>query len=216
MKLVVLCDFDGTITEIDTAEYILTKFAQADWKSIDKRFENGEITLEEGLRQEFALVKATRRQILDELEKVVTFRPHFEEFAEYCKTQHFPLIIVSAGLDFVIKHYLRLKGWTHLATTYTARTRFKGDRIEFIFPKPIDDKSINFKHDLVRRCKSEGNQVLYVGDGAGDYAAAKEADTFFVIRGSKLEQLCRMDSDDCLSVSNFREIVKYLQKRSLS
>jgi 2-hydroxy-3-keto-5-methylthiopentenyl-1-phosphate phosphatase len=216
LKLVVLCDFDGTITEIDTAEYALGKFAQGDWKSIDRRFENGEITLEEALRQEFALVKATRKQILDELEKVVTFRPHFEEFAEYCRAQHFPLIIVSAGLDFVINHYLRLKGWTQLATTYTGQTRFRGGRIGFIFPKPLDNKSINFKHDLVRRCKNEGNHVVYVGDGAGDHAAAKEAGTSFVIKGSRLEQLCQIDSDDCLSVNDFKEITMYLQKHFVS
>jgi 2-hydroxy-3-keto-5-methylthiopentenyl-1-phosphate phosphatase len=216
LKLVVLCDFDGTITEIDTAEYVLTKFAQGDWKSIDRRFEDGEITLEEGLQQEFALVKATRKQILDELAEIVTFRPHFEEFAEYCRTHEFPLIIVSAGLDFVIKHYLQQKGWMHLATTYTAQTKFQNGRIEFIFPKPIDDKSINFKHDLVRRCKKEGNRVLYIGDGGGDYAAAKESDTFFVISGSRLEQLCRSGNDDCLSVSDFQEIMEYLQEQEHS
>ncbi len=214
MKKVILCDFDGTITEIDTAEYVLKKFAQGDWESIDRQFERGEITLEKALTQEFKLVKATRKQILDGLQRVVTFRPHFEDFATYCKIQHSPLIIVSAGLDFVIEHYLRLKGWSKLATTYTARTKLQEGRIEFSFPKPLDSKSINFKHDLVRRCKKEMSYVVYIGDGAGDYAAARIADTLFAIRGSRLEQLCQTQNNTCLSVSDFGEIMKYLQKHS--
>ncbi len=209
----VLCDFDGTITELDTAEYVLSKFAQGDWKSADKRFETGEITLEEALKQEFSLVRATKRQILDELDKVVTFRPGFEEFAEYCRSQHLPLMIVSAGLDFVIKHYLRLKGWAGLAETYTAKTKLTEEGIQFTFPKAIDDESVNFKHDLARRLKSEGKRIVYIGDGAGDHAAAQEANVFFVVKGSRLERLCRMNDDDCMSITDFREITRYFQER---
>ncbi len=215
MSWVVLCDFDGTITKLDTAEYALSKFAQGDWKSVERRFEMGEITLEEALKQEFSLVRATKRQILDELDEVVTFRPGFEEFAKYCRSRHFPVMIVSAGLDFVIKHYLRLKGWAGLAEIYMARTRLTEDGIQLIFPKPIDGRSANFKHDLARRFKSQGKRIIYIGDGTGDYAAAREASVFFVVRGSRLEQLCRENRDNCMSMTDFREVTGYFKERFL-
>jgi 2-hydroxy-3-keto-5-methylthiopentenyl-1-phosphate phosphatase len=44
-KMAVLCDFDGTTTEVDTAEFVLGMFAQGDWRAIDALFEKGDITL---------------------------------------------------------------------------------------------------------------------------------------------------------------------------
>ena len=35
MNLIVLCDFDGTIVNIDTALFLLEKFVDDDWKSYD-------------------------------------------------------------------------------------------------------------------------------------------------------------------------------------
>ena len=114
MKVVVLCDFDGTITKIDTAEFVLAKFAHGNWQDFNKQLESSKITLEETLRMQFALVKASRAQILDALKNAVTFRPDFAELAEYCSKNSIPLVIVSAGLDFVIKHFLKLNGWENL------------------------------------------------------------------------------------------------------
>lgn len=36
MSAVVLCDFDGTITNVDTGELVLHKFAEGDWRIFDE------------------------------------------------------------------------------------------------------------------------------------------------------------------------------------
>jgi 2-hydroxy-3-keto-5-methylthiopentenyl-1-phosphate phosphatase len=215
-NLAVLCDFDGTITIIDTAEFILAKFARGDWKAIEEQFERGKITLEECVKKQFLLVKASRKQILNELEKVVTFRPSFEELAKFCKNHAIPIIIVSAGLDFVIDHFLELKGWKDLVTTYTAKTRHSANGIEFTFPSLFDKTSVNFKHDLVRHRKSQGNKVIFIGDGSGDYSAAMEADFSFAIGGSRLAKLCESRGANCSNIDNFREVVEAIRRLTLA
>lgn len=116
----------------------------------DAQFVNGEITLKECLREQFSLVITSRGDILKELENVVTFRPHFDKLAEYCRTNRLPLTIVSAGLDFVIDHFLKLKGWHKLVETYIPKTKFVANSIQFTFLRLVDETSANFKQDLVR------------------------------------------------------------------
>jgi 2-hydroxy-3-keto-5-methylthiopentenyl-1-phosphate phosphatase len=211
-KRVVLCDFDGTITDIDTAEFVLDIFAQGDWRAIEALFEKGGITLEECLRRQFSLVKVSKKQILNVLESVATLRPDFEEFARYCKNKGIPLVIVSAGLDFVIKHFLEVKNLKNLATVYMPKTEVTTNGIEFKFPRRYYKTSVNFKHDLVKRYKSQGFRVISVGDGSADFPVAKEASLALAIEGSTLEKLCKKEKIPCKSVSSFLEVLEWIRK----
>ena len=85
MRLAVLSDFDGTITLNDTFENVAEKFAEGDWRAVDDQYVKGEMTLEECLRREGAMVRASKSQILHELDRVTKFRPGFDNLAEYCK-----------------------------------------------------------------------------------------------------------------------------------
>jgi 2,3-diketo-5-methylthio-1-phosphopentane phosphatase len=211
-KMVVLCDFDGTITEVDTAEFVLCTFAREDWRAIEELFEKGEITLEECLRRQFSLVRASREQMLNALKGVTTLRLGFEEFARFCKDSGIPLVIVSAGLDFVVKHVLKAKKLTNLVTVYMPRTRITTDGIEFKFPRRHFTNSVNFKHDLAMQYKSQGLRMVFIGDGHADFAAAKEADIAFVIKGSRLEELCKKENIRFKSISNFSEVLESMGK----
>jgi 2,3-diketo-5-methylthio-1-phosphopentane phosphatase len=211
-KVVVLCDFDGTTTDVDTAEFVLRTFARGDWRTTEVLFEKGKITLEECLRKQFSLVRASREQILSALEGVATLRPGFEEFARYCKDRGIPLVIVSAGLDFVIKHFLEVKNLKNLATVYVSKSRISADGIEFKFPRRYYRASIDFKHDLVRQYKSQGLRVIFIGDGYADFAAAKEANLAFAIKGSRLEASCEKEKIPFIGISSFREALESIRK----
>jgi 2-hydroxy-3-keto-5-methylthiopentenyl-1-phosphate phosphatase len=212
MDLVVLCDFDGTITTIDTAEFILARFAQGNWRLFERQFENGEITLEECLNKEFSLMRVSEEQILEELKNVVTFRPSFKKLAEYCKENRIPLIIVSAGLDFVINHFLKLNSCLNLVEVHAAKTAFSADGIRFTFPTLFDRTSDNFKHDMVRHHKSQGRKIVYVGDGSADYAAAKDADYSFAIEGSRLAKLCISRGIPCRNIIDFQDVIEAIRE----
>ena len=212
MNLVALCDFDGTVTKIDTAEWVLAKFAQGDWRQFERQFEKGEIRLEECLNKQFSLVKASEEQILEELKKVVSFRPNFKKFGEFCRQNSIPLIIVSAGLDFVIKHFLQANNCLDLVEVCAAKTTFSSEGIKFTFPALFDNSSDNFKHDMVKHYKSQNKKVMYIGDGLADYAGAKDADFAFVIEGSRLAKLCKTRGIPCKSITDFQEIMEAIRK----
>jgi 2-hydroxy-3-keto-5-methylthiopentenyl-1-phosphate phosphatase len=212
LNLVVLCDFDGTIVEIDTAVFVLDRFSRGDWRGLDRQYERGEITLEECLRRQFSAVFASKEEILAELEQAVTFRSNFEKLVRYCRSKSIPFLIVSAGLDFVISHFLRREGWEELVTTYAAKTQFGAKGIEFVFPRLFDRASANFKQDLVKYYRAMEKKVLYVGDGSADHAAVVSCDYPFAINGSKLASLCKSQGSSCEIVTDFTTVVNAIRR----
>ncbi len=213
MKLAVLSDFDGTVTLNDTFENVLEKFGQGDWRAVDDQYVKGEITLEECLRRQGAMVKASSSDILDELDKVTKFRPGFDNLTEYCRTNRYPLVLVSAGLDFVIKHFLVREKLTGKLELFAAVARCTPTGIKFEFPKLKNNRSINFKDDTVRYYKTRADTVAYVGDGRWDLHALRNADVRFAIKNSKLAELCKEQEIQATTVADFKEIVTFLQRR---
>lgn len=203
----VLCDFDGTAVNADTCVVILDKFANEDWRIYDDQLEKGEITLKECLNKQFSTVKVSKARILKELETKAVFRLNFEELVEYCAAHKVPLIFISAGLDFVINHFLKLKGWKGLVKVYAPKAKLTKQGIKFVFPKLSSKTSENFKDDFVKRCKKEGWTVVYIGDGLADYLAAKNADFRFAIKDSKLAELLKKDRVAFTEISDFGEVV---------
>jgi 2-hydroxy-3-keto-5-methylthiopentenyl-1-phosphate phosphatase len=207
MNLVIMVDFDGTMVTIDTSEYLLDAFAPKDWRVIDEQLEKGEVTFKESLEREFAMLKVPERAMIDALEPVTRFRPNFHQVVEYCRGNHFPIIVVSGGLDFCIRHFLRLKGWLDLVEIYAPKAKCTDDGVTLTFPELLDQSSSNFKDDLVRSHKRNGERVVYIGNGLGDFPAAQISDLAFAIEGSRLAELCRIRGLACEEFTDFKQVV---------
>jgi 2-hydroxy-3-keto-5-methylthiopentenyl-1-phosphate phosphatase len=208
MSLVILSDFDGTIVNIDTGEYVLSQFAHGDWRAYDDQLERGEITLEECLTKQFAMVKETEERLLKRVEGVVSLRPGFEDLVGYCETKRFPFVVVSGGLDFVIKHVLRAKNLLDRVNVVAPRADVTRRGTTFRFPRPSQAGSLNFKDDLVRTYAIRGNKTVYIGDGLPDLAPITRADVRFAIRGSRLSRLCKREGIAVQEIDDFNDVLR--------
>jgi 2-hydroxy-3-keto-5-methylthiopentenyl-1-phosphate phosphatase len=72
---------------------------------------------------------------------------------------------------------------------------------------------MNFKDDMVRYYKQRAETIAYIGDGRWDLHALRNADRRFVIRNSKLAELCREQEIRATTVADFKEVVMFLQSR---
>jgi len=210
-SLAVLCDFDGTITLTDTFAYILKKYAQGDWQQYDGQYERGELRLQDVVKKQGMMIKTPEMVLIAEMERVTMFRPNFDKLIAYCRTNKIPIGVVSAGLDFVINHLLRMKGWNHLVKLYTAKTETKPDGIRFTFPRLRDKNSQDLKDDIVRFHQSKGRRVAYIGDGLWDLPALKLADYRFAVKGSRLATHCRQQNIPAREITDFQEVQTVLQ-----
>jgi len=210
-SLAVLCDFDGTITLTDTFAYILKKYAQGDWQQYDGQYERGELGLQDVVKKQGMMIKTPEMVLIAEMQRVIGFRPNFDKLITYCRTNKIPIGVVSAGLDFVINHLLRMKGWNYLVKLYVAKTETTPNGIRFTFPRLRDKNSLDLKDDLVRFHQSKGRRVAYVGDGPWDLPALKLAEYRFAVKGSKLAGLCRQQNILAREISDFQEVIATLQ-----
>ena len=210
MNLVLLCDFDGTITNLDTALFLLDKFVKGDWRIFDIQYREGKITLEECIQEQYSMFDVPKHIMLNELEKAVSFRSNFNKLIDYCRIQNIPFIIVSAGLDFVINHFLNQKGLANSIKVHSVKTTITENGIKLAFPKLFDKDSTDFKDDLVRYYKKNGSHVIYIGDGTSDYQAIKNADYRFSIKNSRLAELCRKNKISHQEIDDFQEVIDAL------
>ena len=211
MGLVLLCDFDGTITNLDTALFLLDTFVEDNWRIFDSQYREGKITLEECIQAQYSMFTVPKHLMLKELEKTVSFRSNFRKLIDYCRIQNIPFIVVSAGLDFVINHFLKQKGFANSIKVHSVKTTITENGIELAFPKLLDRESTNFKDDLVINYKKQGHRVIYIGDGTSDYQAIKQAHFRFSITNSRLAELCRKSRISHQEIDDFQEVIDVLK-----
>ena len=118
--------------------------------------------------------------------------------------------LIQRGLDFVIKHFLGVKGLEKQVRVYSATSRITGDGIELSFPEFVDCMSLDFKEDLVKQYNKQGFRTIYVGDGLSDFNAVRRVDFLFVIKDSKLAELCKRESIPHREITDFQEVIKSL------
>lgn len=206
MNLVLFCDFDGTIVIIDAVVHLLNKFVKEDWMIFDLKYERGEITINECIRNQISLLKTIPKNLmLEELENVVSFRKNFKNLVTHCNERNIPVIVVSAGLDFVIKHFLNFVEFKNI-NIHAPKTFISDNNIEIIFP-PKDETSIDFKEDHVKSFKKLRYKTIYVGDGLSDFNAIKIADFSFVIKDSKLAKICKKKRVPHKEMVDFKDVI---------
>ena len=127
------------------------------------------------------------------------------------KTRKIPFIIVSAGLDFVIRHFLELKGLKNKIEIRAVKTTIQNGRTKLSLPKLLDKASIDFKEDLVKYYTKQGKRVIYIGDGTSDYNAIKNADFPFVIKDSKLADLCKRTKVLHKEITDFQKVINFIK-----
>ncbi len=171
--LVVLTDFDFTITTVDVGDLITDDHCRASDEVTD-RFLRGEIGTRLYWLDSMARVDLARAV---DLADSVTIDPGFHPFAEYCREQGIPLAVVSDGFTFYIDRVLHREGLDWLPVFSNARSE-AGDLL-FPFGNPACDRCACCKAAVVRRLHQAGSRVIYFGDGVSDLYAAGHADWVF-------------------------------------
>ncbi|RLQ97106.1 2-hydroxy-3-keto-5-methylthiopentenyl-1-phosphate phosphatase [Falsibacillus albus] len=181
-RAVVICDFDGTVTETDNIISIMKKFAPKEWERLKDLVLSQKLSIQEGVGSMFSLLPShLREDIVGFLKQTVVIRKGFPEFTEYCRSNDIPLYIVSGGLDFFVEPLL--KGYVRQAEIYCNKADFKGNAIKINWPHSCDqycDKDCGCcKPSIIRKLVEHDDKVVVIGDSITDLEAAKIADIVF-------------------------------------
>jgi 2-hydroxy-3-keto-5-methylthiopentenyl-1-phosphate phosphatase len=212
LAMIIQCDFDGTITEEDVSFTLLDTFARGDWREWFEQYREHKITVGEFNTRAFAMVKATRAELLEVARNKVRLRAGLPELVNYCHRRGFRFVIVSNGLDFYITAILKDAGLKDIEV-HAAKTRFyhsgrRGLKVQYIGPDNTPLLS-DFKEAYTRAFLRQGYRLVYVGNGPSDVAPALHAQHVFAREG--LLDGCREINLKCTPFNDLNDIVRGLE-----
>lgn len=187
MKPLVVVDFDGTISVEEVSVALLKRFAEGDWTEPYRLHVAGKITLAELMTRQFVMIRRPREEIVRFVQETTRIRPGFEEFVRFCGKRGVPINICSAGMDVYVDAALSMLDTPPVPVGVVGKARFTPNGIQVRFPSGRN--GLDFKATFVCDKKSQGYQVVYIGDGISDFGAAKVAD--FVFARDSLLDVCR-------------------------
>jgi 2-hydroxy-3-keto-5-methylthiopentenyl-1-phosphate phosphatase len=208
VKILVQCDFDGTVTEEDTSFFLLDAFAQGDWRQLLREYKEHRMSVGEFNTRAFAMVKADKHKLLEALRGNVKVRAGLHELVSYCLEKGFRLVIVSNGLDFYVEAVLKDLGLRNIEV-YAAQASFhpEGMKVQYVGPdgKRLED---GFKEAYTQSFLKLGYKVIYIGNGDSDVAPAKYA--HYVFATGDLLAYCRENNLKYKPFETFIDVVKEL------
>lgn len=177
----VFCDFDGTITTVDTTDRVLSRLASPAWEEIEADWRAGRITAAACMKAQVALIEGDD-DALDAVLDEVELAAGFTDFAAWCAAQGVPLTIVSDGVDYFIKRILRRRGAGDLPVVSNRLTGRAGAR-RLSQPHAREGCAAG---SGVCKCEATGRRMsgaqralVYVGDGRSDFCVSGRADLLF-------------------------------------
>jgi len=189
-KFVVLSDWDGTITNLDSNDYMTDNLGMGKdaRRVISLEILAGRQTFRDGFREELESVTANGHSFEDckkILRENIKLDPGFKDFYRWCKTNDIPVIIVSSGMTPIIRTVLSnligeedAKEIEIISNDVTIHPDGKWE-IKYRHP------SSGFGHDksqaiLPYRELTDPPITFFFGDGVSDMSAARHANVLFV------------------------------------
>lgn len=214
-RLLIACDFDGTITQRDTLHVIVETFgAKGVWGAIEPALRAGELTLEQAMERQFAAVRATRDEVLDAVLRDAPVRAGFHEFLAWAGERGHRLVVLSSGFRTVIDAILAKAGIADLVI-HSHEARFSAEGCELVWSDRGERCELCGRpckrHDLARHRR--GERLVYVGDGISDRCAARAADLVFARDG--LAEHLRAEGVPFVPFEDFFEVRAVLEPRAV-
>lgn len=189
-------DFDGTITQTDILDELVSRYALNDsWQEIERQWQSGAIGSRECLSRQIALVRITPEELSDLL-RSTELDPGVERILQLATQLQIPTTIVSDGVDFFIEHLLSRIEPSLIPENLTIRAntlRRHGDQYDLVCPHlspTCESAAAHCKCRSAVLMHTPGRQSIHVGDGLSDLCPARRADAVFA-KGRLAEALAR-------------------------
>ena len=206
MKLRIFCDFDGTVALNDVGNLLFTSFGDADhWWNLVEDWRERRVDARALWRAQAAVSRITP-EILRSFCASQPIDPHFSNFVAFCNEYHFPVSIISDGMDLYIQHILEQHGMEDVKY-YANRLilRENGDvRVEFPHYQSGCKICANCKGYQIALHTRKGETSVFVGDGYSDLCAVDRADIVFA--KNDLLVYCRDKNVVCRPFDNFADV----------
>ncbi len=208
-NVVLLCDFDGTITEQDVGIVLLEEFSTTDWRVLEEAFSRGEVDIRRNMQDQFSHVPHDAPALLEYARERVTIRPGWQELVGYCHEHGLELDVLSGGLQFYVEALMPetdpMPRVHCLDAVYTA----DGWQVSLPAGMRDEDVSTGFKERVVEQYRERFSHVWFIGNGTSDRGAAAVADRVWAVE--PLLSYCRERGIAVTAFETFYDITADIQ-----
>ncbi|MGG0409751.1 2-hydroxy-3-keto-5-methylthiopentenyl-1-phosphate phosphatase [Peribacillus simplex] len=217
-KMVIFCDFDGTVTINDNIINIMKYFNPPGWETIKNDTLAGKMSVREGVGHMFLLLPtAHREEIVHYAIKQAKIRAGFDKFIQFCQDHNIRLLITSGGIDFFVYPIL---SQYHIPQNdiFCNSSDFSSKQIKILWPFSCDTQCSNdcgmCKPSILRSLSTNDSMNIVIGDSITDLAIAKMAD--LVIARDFLLQKCKEHSLPYKEFNSFFDVINILNQIPIS
>lgn len=218
----VLSDFDGTISLVDTGVEVIMRLRLAEAWELEERWRHGEIGSRECLAGQWALVRMGEPELLSLLD-AIPLDETFVEFVNLCRERQADLAVLSDGLDLYVNRMLARLGLracpgrvplpplSECLPTFANHGEWTDDGVRVTFPLTtrLCDACGNCKRAHLAALRPGHRRVIYIGDGYSDMCAAEHADVRFA--RNHLADFCQEQGLDYRPFACFAEVAAALR-----
>jgi len=204
----VYVDFDGTIAPSDPTDNVFDRFCDPAWREIEREWQQGLRTARDCMASQVDLLRATP-EALDRLLRTFPIDPHFPGFVELCRRWRLQVVVVSDGMDRVVRQVLQAAGLK--LPFFANRLQWLGGerwRLDFPFARSDCAAALgNCKcgHGL----RAGGGPIqIAVGDGRSDFCLAGRS--HLVLAKGQLAVHCRSEKIPHWPIADFSDAVAAL------
>ncbi len=217
----VICDFDGTITQKDVGLFVIEALDLQEAWDIEMRWRRGEISSMECLSEQWNLVQLPASELLSLID-TVPLDPDFPSFVELCQQRGAGLVVVSDGLDLYVDRLLRqmgmepcagqqvLEGQGNCLPRFTNHAEFTAEGVKISFPhrSNLCARCGNCKTTHLFTLRRHFRRTIYIGDAHSDQCPARYAD--IVLAKRHLTEFCRQHRLPHIVFDSFSEVIEQL------
>jgi 2-hydroxy-3-keto-5-methylthiopentenyl-1-phosphate phosphatase len=189
----------------DATDTLFDRFCDPSWRELEREWQQGLRTAQDCMARQVDALRATPEAI-DDLMRTIAIDPQFPAFLDLCRRWHLRVIVLSDGLDRVIRNVLRGAGLD--LAFFANRLQWLGaDRWKLGFPFARGDCRAslgNCKCGHRRDWQRHALEVV-VGDGKSDLCIAERAQV--VLAKGQLASHCRTRNIPHQPIEDFSDAI---------
>jgi 2-hydroxy-3-keto-5-methylthiopentenyl-1-phosphate phosphatase len=213
-RVLVLCDFDGTVSTKDTVNRLIREhLTDPSWRFQVKRYLRGEIGSREVYEALGPMMKMSRQDLARFVDNHARIDPDFPEFLAWAGRNNIDVKILSDGFDATIETLFEKHNIRGLQVFANSLRITDDSKVTILSPHAnlSCGKCGTCKLGVLNSFRSQYETIILIGDGESDRHAAQEAD--LVIALKDLFVYCAARGIPAIRADNFGEIPHLLSRR---
>lgn len=206
---VVFCDFDGTITAVETFAGMLKEFAPQKTAEVFPQLYNHQISLRDGVRKVLESIPSEQYEAAIAYADDKPIRPGLRELLDFLDSKKIAFHVVSGGLRGMVERVLHREQLRHRVASVTA-VEVETTAQHWRVPAQQYEGETELVAKAQVMAQYSGSSAIAIGDSLTDLNLARQADVVFA--RDRLATYLDQENRPYLPWTDFRDIQETLEK----